>query len=249
MFEVAPDLRAHFDEVVACDDRVIALRITWRGDAAPGGGEAAVLYGAVAVVEDARMIRIELFEHDDRAAILARYAELAQQRPASDSRPRGGLPAEPTSEPSVLGEKPPERTWAEAARRLNAGDIDGIVALYAEDWVETDRRRLRESVSSAEPLGEPSHGRENAELLWRSASAMNAHLRIDIAEVLACDERAIAGRWRLSGKAAADAGGGTWEISAGSVMVVEDGVFVSSDRYEYDERDAMLARYVELGGT
>jgi class 3 adenylate cyclase/tetratricopeptide (TPR) repeat protein len=143
-------------------------------------------------------------------------------------------------EPSALGDKPPEQVWAASARCLNARDLDGIVGLYADAWVETDRRRLRGSVA---------HGREAAERLWRSAFEMNSDLRIDIEEILACDNRVIAGRFRLSGRATADAGGGRWEISAGTVMVVEHAQFVSSDRYEYDDEAAMLARYAELSAT
>ena len=42
-----------------------------------------------------------------------------------------------------LGDRrPPERYYEEFARRYNARDFDGVLALVAEDWVMVDHRAI-----------------------------------------------------------------------------------------------------------
>ena len=53
----------------------------------------------------------------------------------------------PTVEPgarlsAVLGDRPPERFYAEFMRRYARHELDPILALYAEDFVLVDHRRL-----------------------------------------------------------------------------------------------------------
>jgi hypothetical protein len=64
------------DEVLACDDRLVAFTMTWRGSGADGGGELALPIGNVYVVEGGRVAHLDQYDPDDRQAMIARYAEL-----------------------------------------------------------------------------------------------------------------------------------------------------------------------------
>ena len=77
-----PDLWLDVVEVLACDDAVLALRSKLRGHGIEGGGEMEVPVGGVIAVEDGQVVRMELFEIDERAAMLARYEELSAERMA-----------------------------------------------------------------------------------------------------------------------------------------------------------------------
>jgi hypothetical protein len=83
VFEIArssraagPDVRHEVDEILACDDRVIALRCAFRGYGIKAGAFSAP-WGLVSVIEDGRLVGIEVYETDDREAVLKRYAELS----------------------------------------------------------------------------------------------------------------------------------------------------------------------------
>ena len=89
------------------------------------------------------------------------------------------------------------------------------------------------------------HNSRDAEEEWRPEYG-SSDVRIEMEEVLACDERVIAMRAALRGTSP---DGQQFEVPLGLVDVIEDGLFVSADRYDAGNRDAMLARYTELGGT
>ncbi len=78
VFAVAPDVRFSIDDVLACDDRVIAMRATYQGQG-PGGRVAfAFLAGFVTTIEDGHSLHVDQYEYDDDDSILARYAELTR---------------------------------------------------------------------------------------------------------------------------------------------------------------------------
>jgi ketosteroid isomerase-like protein len=67
------------DEVIACDERVIAVRISLLGTSPElAGGEVEVSFVQVRVYEGGVFVSSEMFDADDRQAILARYAELTR---------------------------------------------------------------------------------------------------------------------------------------------------------------------------
>jgi hypothetical protein len=76
VFGVSPDIRFAIDEVLACDKRVIALTVSYRGRAQGGLGEFTYISGYVAEIEDGRWFSTSEFEHDDHDAMLARYRAL-----------------------------------------------------------------------------------------------------------------------------------------------------------------------------
>jgi class 3 adenylate cyclase/ketosteroid isomerase-like protein len=78
-FAMAPDMRLEVDEVLACDDRVIAMRIAFRGHASDGAGELEISVGYVSVFADDRWLRDEQYEYEDDTRMLARYAALGGQ--------------------------------------------------------------------------------------------------------------------------------------------------------------------------
>lgn len=78
VFAVAPDVRFAIDDVLACDERVIAMRASYHGQALGGRGEFAFLAGFVTAVEDGHSLHVDQYEYDDDAAMLARYAELTR---------------------------------------------------------------------------------------------------------------------------------------------------------------------------
>ncbi len=206
------------DDVLACDDHVVAARIAWRGQLRDGGGEYSIEVGAVSVVRDGVQLSMDVYDPDERQAMIARYAEL------------GGGQAR-------LGDRPPERLWKELARRFASRDLDAILELYDEDWRHVDHRGIS---------WDEMHGLAHAKELVRSALDISSDLWVEFGEVLACDESVIAftSCWRGSGAGEI----GAIELPMAWVSVVENGQLMRQDMFEPEDRDAMLARYVELGG-
>ena len=218
IFDVGPDLRREVDEVVACDERVIALRTTYRvTNAAEGGGAAERCNCEVWLVEDDRITRTEHYDADDTAAMIARYHELGGTRQGDDLRP-------------------PQRAWAEWARCLAARDAEGMARVYAEDFASLDHRAVgwgRRGTASTLPFVE-------------SILASSPDIQVSFAEVLACDDGAIAQRVRVWGTNAD--GGGSFEILMGIVSACDGERITRTELYDDDARVAMIARYCELGG-
>jgi ketosteroid isomerase-like protein len=116
---INPDVRMTV-EVIAASGTVMAHIVRMRGHTAEGGGEIEVEFGTVLVVEDGRGTLGEMFDAEDREAILARFDELlVEQAPTSA-----------------------ERVTAEYLRRYNARDWDGLRAVFADDVVNADRRSI-----------------------------------------------------------------------------------------------------------
>ena len=78
VFDVSPDVRFTIDEVLACDDRVIAMRASYRGSGLGPGGSGAFEFvgGFVTTVEGGHSVRVDQYEYDDDASMRARFAEL-----------------------------------------------------------------------------------------------------------------------------------------------------------------------------
>jgi class 3 adenylate cyclase/ketosteroid isomerase-like protein/tetratricopeptide (TPR) repeat protein len=214
-----PNVELEIDEVLACDDRVIVLCLTWRGRGVKAG-ELAYTVGQVNVVENGRWLSTENFEPEDRQAMIARFAELG-----------GGQAA--------LGDRPPERFWAEFCQRWATMDADRIAELYADDWVGIEHRQLG---------WEEMRGREAVRAYIASVLEDALDVRCEVEEVLACDERAIALIVTYGGSSTR-IGRGTWQNGYGSVVLVDANQITRLERFEPDERDAMLACYFALGGT
>jgi class 3 adenylate cyclase/ketosteroid isomerase-like protein len=216
--QITPDVRFTVDEVLACDDRVLAMRCAYRGHAGNSGGEVEVAQGMVAVAQDGVFVKADVFDYDDAAAILQRYAQL------------GGWPP-------AMGDLPPERVWAKFVWAVARHDVEVIPDIASEDFVRRDHRMLA--------IGEAA-GHEDLRATFESMFAMSSNMRVDIDEVLACDERVIA--LRIAYRFTADEHGSAAELPLGVVGVVEDGLMLSTDQYDYDDDAAMLARFAELGG-
>jgi hypothetical protein len=75
---VSPNVRFAIDEVLACGERVVAMRASYHGQGPGGRGEFAFLSGFVTVVERGHSIHVDQYEYDDDAAMLARYVELTR---------------------------------------------------------------------------------------------------------------------------------------------------------------------------
>lgn len=76
VFTVSPDIRFAIDDVLACDDRVIALTVSYNGRSQGGLGEFTYISGYVAEIERGLWVSTSEFEHDDVEAMLARYRAL-----------------------------------------------------------------------------------------------------------------------------------------------------------------------------
>jgi ketosteroid isomerase-like protein len=214
---VSPDVRFCVDEVMGCDDRVLAVRGAYVGTSGEGGGMAERAIGFVNVVENGRLIRTEVFDPEHRERMLARYRELG-----------GTL--------EVLGDRPPERWWAEFKRRFDAHDLNGLVELYGEDWALTDHRQVGGDVVSA-----PS-------ALFQMVFDGTPDVTVNVEEVIACDDRVIALDGTYRGTASADTGGGPFELRFVVVSVIEDGLVRSTDIFEPEDDIAIMARWRELHG-
>ena len=213
--ETWPDLSATVDEVLACDDRVIAFHWTWCGHANDdsGGGEMQLPIGVVAVVDDGRWASTDFFDPDDRASMLARYAELG-----------GGA--------GPLADRRPEQVVKAFIRAFAAGDLDGMASLVADDWVLRDHRSLG---------WEEHRGREGFAKLMRSALGATRNPRLEVDEVLACDDRVIAFSATFVGSNVDGGGPFRWPIG---FVIHRTGM----DLFDPDDRAAMLARFADLGG-
>lgn len=78
VFAVSPDVRFAIDDVLACDERVVAIRASYHGQGQGGHGEFAFLGGFVTVVERGHSVHVDLYEYDDDQAMLARYRALTE---------------------------------------------------------------------------------------------------------------------------------------------------------------------------
>jgi hypothetical protein len=164
------------------------------------------------------MVSIDYYDPDDREAMRARFEELA----GTGSR---------------LGDLPPERWWARFAELFAQHDRPGLGELWSEDMVLVDHRAVG---------WEEQHGLEAMLDLADSAWSMSPDVRAMIDEVIACDEHVSAILLRYVGSAAE--GGGAIEIPVGYVSVFAEGRAIRGEQFDPSDRDAMLARYAELGG-
>jgi ketosteroid isomerase-like protein len=203
-------------EMIACDDRAFAAREIIGGHSADGGSPYEIAIGLAGVIEGGRLRESHHFEDGDRQGMIACFARLGG----------GAVP---------LGERPPERFWRDFLCRLATHDVDQIVAAYSPGWRQVDHRDMG---------WEDLNGLEGARSLAASVLTTTTGTWCEVDEVLACDERAIAFRCRWRG--AGTDGVGSYEIRIGYVDVIEDGLRSSTDQYEHDDTDAMLARFAEL---
>jgi predicted ester cyclase len=79
VFAVSPDVRFAIDEVLACNDRVVAFRASYDGHGLGGRGAFAFLGGFVTVVEQGHSVSVDQYEYDDEDEMLARYRTLARR--------------------------------------------------------------------------------------------------------------------------------------------------------------------------
>jgi hypothetical protein len=137
----------------------------------------------------------------------------------------------------LLGDGPTERLLAETCRRFAARDSEGMLACYAEDWLLVDHRTL----------GWGEMRKHDLPQLFETIFAAGSDWWLEIDEVLACDDRVIA--LSITHHATNNDGGGAADIAWGVVMLVEDGLRSREFLYEHGDRQGMLARYAELGGS
>lgn len=137
--------------------------------------------------------------------------------------------------PPELAHLPPLRYYAEYARRYAAHDLDAFMELFDEHWQMVDHR-------TGAP--ESAVGREVCRAMTASVFAVSPDVRFTIDEVLDCDERVVAMRASYHGSAIG--GRGRFAFEGGFVTLVEGGHSISVDQFEYDDNDAMLARFAEL---
>jgi ketosteroid isomerase-like protein len=215
-WEGTTDIRIEVDEVLACDGRVLAVRCRWVGHGSRAGAFE-LPAGQVVVAEGERYKSLDQYDGEDRDAMLARYAELGGRQ-------------------SVLGDRPPERFLAEAQHMLDRREYGRLRSLLVDNWRSIDHRAMG---------WDDLHGPRAWEASTRSFYEASPTARVEVLEVLACDDRVIALRqaWRARGVKA-----GEMEVVAGAVYLIEDGRWVSVDYYEPTDRQAMITRYAELGG-
>ena len=219
MLTVSPDFRLEVEEVLAADDRVAVLRGIGRGHYSTGGGEFELTWGNVCAITDGLIQSVEIYEHDDVEAMLARYNEL------------GGRQA------TVLGDRPPERLLAEMLERFGRDDLEVVLDMYAPDYEVVDRR----STISMETV----RGRDGNRAFLQGLLDNLPDIRFDVHDVVACDDRVLAVRMATRGHSRE---GGTWDNAFGWIRVVEDGLFRLTEFFDFDDLTGMVARYAELGG-
>ncbi len=206
------------DEVLAVDESVMAVRLSWCGSSAIGGGEMVNSYGQVFTVRDGRCARVEVFDSDAEISMRACFAELR------------GL--------ALLGDRPPERWWRKFVDRYGQRDREGLEKMYAEDFTLVDHRAL---------AWEEIRGREVLVEVVESSWQMAPDVRCSVDEVLACGDSLIAVRCMFVG--AVGDGGGLIEIATVYLSVLDGDIAVRGEQFDPDDREGILRRYAELGGT
>ncbi|HEV2815146.1 MAG TPA: nuclear transport factor 2 family protein, partial [Solirubrobacteraceae bacterium] len=119
---VAPDLRMT-THVLAASGNVAATVARVDGHALDGGGTVEFAFGSVVLVEDGRARRAEMFDGDDREAILARYEELRAPDAVDPSHPM-------------------VRLWETQRDTANRSDWAAFAALFTEDFRGIDHRPI-----------------------------------------------------------------------------------------------------------
>jgi SnoaL-like protein len=137
--------------------------------------------------------------------------------------------------PPEYADLPPVRYYEEYGRRYAARDLDAFMEMFGDGWQMIDHR-----------AGgfESAIRRDAVRVMTASVFAVSPDVRFAIDEVLVCDERVIALRASYHGSGLG--GQGRFAFEGGFVTVVEDGHSVSTDQYDYDANEAMLARYDAL---
>lgn len=89
--------------MLARDDHVIALILSWRGTSLPdvGGGLFELTVGQVTVVEHGKFVSVDEYDPGDREAMLARFAELSGAPAALPGRVTGAAAEKDRSASSV----------------------------------------------------------------------------------------------------------------------------------------------------
>ncbi len=216
-FETFPCFWSEVDEVLACDERVIAMRTTTRAPAWESAGRFEISFGAVVVCGAGLIVRWEQYEPDDREGMLARYRELGGRR-----------------EPE-LGDGPAERLVAEYLRLMEARDLDALSEVLSDEIEVADHRPV------AAP---PGRGPDAALELTRSALEVTSELRFEIGEVLASGENAVALRGSWTGTASG--GQGELTLPMALVVAIDEGKVTSLDLYEPDDTAGIEARFAEV---
>jgi ketosteroid isomerase-like protein len=221
MKSVIAEGRARYgvDEVLACDERVLAVKLIFSGHSLGGSSPWELQIGVVTVVEDGKQVRAEYLDPGDGAGMIARFVELGGRHEA------------------VSHDRPPVLLHTEFDRRLHGRDVNAMLDLLADNFVMRDHRAT---------VSQDIRDRESLRAALESVLEISPDVRLELDEVIACDDRVIAARAGYRGHAAD--GGGEFFTPVGVVEVVENGQFVSADDYDYEDTDALIARFVELGG-
>lgn len=174
-----------------------------------------------------------MFERDNAIGGAAITSSRSRKRDAPE-RTLGAITGS-VGIPPELAELPPLRHYAEYGRRYASRDLDAFIELFDERWKMIDHR----------PGGwEAAIGREGCRVLTASVFAVSPDVRFTVDEVLACDDRVLAMRASYHGRGVG--GRGRFAFEAGFVTVIERGHAISVDVYEYEDNNAMLARFAEL---
>jgi hypothetical protein len=218
VLETVTDLRCEVDDVLACDERVIALRTTWHGHSADTGGEVEFKFGYVAVVEDGLLVRQDHYDPDDREAMLARYEELRASGPRAVEAAAG----------------PARRAIIRRCELCNSRQREELGALYSEDYELIDHRPMP---------WEQVTGGEGLTALVDSMLEVSPDATVAL-EVLDDDGGpVVAYRQTWSGTFGA---AGLADIVIDTVSVVRDGLIVRSELFEPDQHEQMRQRLADL---
>ncbi len=220
MAAIARDLRRPF-RLIAAGETCSAAVGSVLGTFIEGGGPFDLGWGCVAVWHDGVATRMEWFEPEDEAAMLARFAELE----AAGSLE--AIASAPVTEAVLNG----------VCDAFNARNWEAIESRCADDFLMVDRRL----VSWSEIRG-PGEMVET----FRGFAAVIPDIHDQFECIHADDEVALV-RWWWDGHAADEYGGGAMEDSFVLVFVVRDGVGVRNEAYPPDaDLEVLRARCEEV---
>ncbi len=231
--EIAPDLRHEVDEVLACDERVLATRVTWTGHAADGDGELSYAVSGVWVIEGGRLLSIDMYDYDDDAAVLARYADLGGRLETA--------PYERPPELAMAGAHGEElRPYEKFDQLYNERRLDELPSLYTDDYVMVDRRSMAwEEIRGPQAIADTC--RSFLEQAPDLTSRCESIVPDDGGEVVL-----LRNTFTGHGVSAGGAQAGEVELVFIEVGLIRDGLFALTELFDEADVEAARERYEEL---
>ncbi len=215
--DVTPDGLQRVERILAMDDDLVALEIHGTGSTGDGGA-AEFRVGHVTRLADGLRARVEFFDPDDDAGMLARFAELREQRAVEDR-----LAA------TSIG-----RAYLRYSAMFETMDLATLRDVYTEDFVMRDGRSIG---------WEDTRGIEKMHALLKSFFELGPRSSSRVERILGLEDELAA---VVLGGRGTMRDGGEVELRFGQVTRAREGRLAVIELFDPEDEAGMLARFEEL---